>query len=184
MRQEMRTRAAKVEPRQRAHAGERVAELIRDAPGFQATPRIALFAALPDELPTALLFEACRRAGKLCLLPRCVQAGRLEFAVVERWQDLERGHFGILEPSSQLRSTPIGAKDLVVVPGLAFGPEGQRLGRGRVYYDRLLSPFVAGSPIRLGLGYHCQLASDIPTEAHDLRVHGVLAGRGIKLSRA
>ena len=70
--------------------------------------------------------------------------------------------------------TDYAAIDLAVIPGVAFTPDGRRLGRGRGYYDRLLAHFPQ-SPYLIGLCWPFQLLADLPTEPHDLTMHAVIA---------
>ncbi len=58
--------------------------------------------------------------------------------------------------------------DLILVPGLAFTPAGERLGRGKGHFDR----FLAGtSAIRVGVCFTEQLQTTLPTEPHDIKMH-------------
>ena len=54
--------------------------------------------------------------------------------------------------------------DILLIPGLAFGRNGERLGRGRGYYDKYLNNF---NNITIGLGLSDQIVEDIPMEEHD-----------------
>ncbi len=82
--------------------------------------------------------------------------------------DLMTGQFGILEPRPEA-VRPLGGDqiDAALVPGLAFDEAGNRLGRGRGYFDRLLRD-VRG--VKIALVYDFQVLSEVPTEAHDARV--------------
>lgn len=57
---------------------------------------------------------------------------------------------------------------LMIVPGLAFTPDGSRLGRGGGYYDRFLSRWTMTT---IGVAYPCQIYRDLPREPHDLSVN-------------
>ncbi len=63
--------------------------------------------------------------------------------------------------------------DLVLVPGLAFTPAGQRLGRGGGFYDRLLTGRATGA-YKLGICFASQLLQSIPTEEHDAVLDAVI----------
>jgi len=103
------------------------------------------------------------------LLPRILNsAGEMEFAIVENLaEDLESGAFGILGPKPDL--TPFGGSGnlTIFVPGLAFGPNGERVGRGKGYYDRILAKFP--DALRVGICFDVQLfrPEEIPQQKHD-----------------
>jgi hypothetical protein len=67
---------------------------------------------------------------------------------------------------------PSGTPGLVVVPGVAFDRAGGRLGRGKGYYDRLLTSLRAESAqfTAIGVGYEHQLLDEVPVEGHDQAV--------------
>lgn len=80
--------------------------------------------------------------------------------------------FGILEPKSTPRVC-IDEVDLVVVPGIAFDLHGNRLGRGKGYYDRLLRDVRA---VKVGLCFNFQLVHSVPTDELDIRMDAVMSG--------
>lgn len=61
--------------------------------------------------------------------------------------------------------------DLAVIPGVAFDRSGNRLGRGKGYYDRLLPHIFA---YKVGICFSFQLVEDIPTREFDARVDEIL----------
>lgn len=75
---------------------------------------------------------------KQILLP-VVTGDDLELRVYTGPGDLATGAYGIEEPTGAL-FTDYDAIDFIVVPGVAFDRNGNRLGRGKGYYDRLLPP--------------------------------------------
>lgn len=154
-------------------AGEAAAAAIADSGEFASADRVALYAALPDELPTAPLFDAVRRAGKQSLFPRCTPLWELEFASVESWDELRLGRYGVLEPPAALAAlaaTRLSAADLVIVPGVAFDRQGVRLGRGGGYYDRTFPPGREGMPLLMGLAFAFQVVDSVPAGPGDRAV--------------
>jgi 5-formyltetrahydrofolate cyclo-ligase len=75
-----------------------------------------------------------------------------------------------------LRRSRLEEVDVVLVPGLAFGPDGRRLGRGAGYYDRFLAEIDADT---VGLTTRDRIRSDIPVESHDLRVGWLATEDGV-----
>jgi len=95
--------------------------------------------------------------------------------------ELAPGRFGILEPAPGLRGDPRRdipphRVDLVVVPGVAFDPQGNRLGSGFGFYDRLLARVRADTHL-VAPCFQCQVVSCVPAEPHDIRVHQVITER-------
>ena len=110
-------------------------------------------------------------------VPRFNQSSR-EYemvAVHDLSTDLVMGHYGILEPRSELAGLQPpydGDRRMMwLIPGLGFDMKGHRLGRGGGYYDRLL---CGATGMKTGIGYDCQIFDAIPCEPHDIGVDYVV----------
>lgn len=185
--------AAKRELRRRAGArrraaiaahGDEVAARVRDhllaEPAVRAAGRVALYAALPDEVPTRTLFDALGQAGIARLMPRTAQDRRLEFALVESWAELVPGEFGVLAPAAGVPAATLRASDVVVVPGVAFDRSGRRLGRGGGYYDRSLPPDADAAPALIGAACEEQIVDSVPHGSHDRVMDAIVTERGVR----
>jgi 5-formyltetrahydrofolate cyclo-ligase len=153
--------------------------LIRSKPARSAT-RIALYAALPGELPTKPLFDAVIENFGAALLPRTVDSDRIEFFSVVHWDQLRPGRYGVPEPPVDAPATPLAAGDLVVVPGLAFDSKGNRLGHGKGYYDRAFAGGTGESPMLVGFGYEFQIVDEVPHGEMDRRMDVIVTERAIR----
>ncbi|MFO7536303.1 MAG: 5-formyltetrahydrofolate cyclo-ligase [Kiritimatiellia bacterium] len=144
---------------------------------FREARWVACYRALPGEVDTARLFQACFAAGKAMAVPvmrphlRAYAWGRLGPDTAMR-----PGPLGIPEPSDPEWVEP-DALDLIVVPGVAFDRNGGRLGHGKGYYDRLLAE--AGRAFKAGLAFEWQLAECIPRESHDVAMDMVITEKQI-----
>ena len=138
---------------------------------------ILAFAPLATEPMIDPVIDRWRSEGRKVLLPRTLdRPGMMELAPLECLMgELPVGAFGIRTPRGP--SHPGDAIDAILVPGIAFDRQGRRLGHGGGYYDRLLAE-TRGAVI-LGVGFECQLESEIPEEAHDRRVQEVVTEQGI-----
>jgi 5-formyltetrahydrofolate cyclo-ligase len=112
--------------------------------------------------------------GKSVLLPR-IEGQRLELHAVSGPDDLVEGPFGILEPRADAPGADPQA-DFILVPGLAFDPEGGRLGRGGGFYDRFLAGFQG---VKVGVCFPELVVDEIPMEPHDIRMDFVATSEGI-----
>src|SRR5207342_2860520 len=91
--------------------------------------------------------------------------------VSDAQHDLQPGRFGLPEPVTACSSLDLKQLDLTLVPGVAFALNGNRLGRGKGYYDRLLEKIPG---CKCGVAFDWQLKVDIPTEGHDVRLNCIL----------
>lgn len=85
--------------------------------------------------------------------------------------DLAPGAWGILEPRPEcVRPVEPVELDLVVVPGVAFDPGGNRLGYGGGFYDRFL-PGTRPETVYLAPAFEVQVVADVFPGPHDVPVH-------------
>lgn len=141
--------------------------------------RVALYRALPGELSLRGLEEWLREAGCRLHYPRIVGKFKIEFAEVPARLDPEsawqRGPLGIEEPHFSLAPVDPSSLQVIFMPGLAFGPEGQRVGMGAGYYDRFLPQ--ATQALRVALTFDDQLFGQIEQNPWDQPVHWILTDR-------
>ncbi len=132
--------------------------------------RIMLYAALWDEVNLELVLHDALASGKTVVYPTVVGD---DIIPVEIKSDTvwEVGDFGIMEPQAEEYT---GGFDTIVVPGVAFDKRGNRLGRGKGYYDRFLSKHEGS--YRLGVCFDFQVVEEVPTEDFDYPMHDVVFG--------
>ncbi len=125
---------------------------------------IGLYAALKKEVYTEALFNLFTQQKVQVFFPRVKTKTELQWVKVQFIQDLQKGALGILEPKTGLSVEAINQIEALIIPGLAFDLQGQRLGKGFGYYDRALKNY---SGLRIALAYDFQVFPEIPFEAHD-----------------
>lgn len=140
-------------------------------PRLQAARTVMMYYSLPDEVCTHTVIDTLTGMGKTVVLPVVVGEGLMQLRRYTGRESLRQGAYGIMEPVGDL-FTDINFIDLIVVPGMAFDPQGHRLGRGKGYYDRFLSqtPHI----YKLGMCFDFQKTSLVPTSEHDIPVDEVL----------
>jgi len=157
-----------------AQASLRVQSAFLGADFYRASSAIVLYAALDNEVSTDLIFDDALASGRMVFYPRLDRAtDTLSLCHVESRSDLRPGAYGILEPATLSIETASIAPCVVVVPGLLFTRDGERIGRGAGHYDRL----IAGLPrhaITVGLAYSFQLLDHLPQSAWDRRLNFVV----------
>ena len=102
---------------------------------------------------------------------------RLLFRAWSETCEMVEGPFGAAIPASGQEFDP----DILIVPLVAFGPGGQRLGYGGGFYDRTLEYLRAQKPITaIGFAYDAQMATDLPQEATDQPLDMIVTEAGVK----
>ena len=136
-------------------------------PDFAKAETVMLYSALPDEVQTQTFLEKWRLKKKI-ILPTVVGD---DIIPVEYGKDttFAVGDFNILEPQNEPYT---GSFDLIIVPGVAFDRKGNRIGRGRGYYDRFLCQHLDVK--RIGICFDFQLVDEVPSEPFDIRMDEVL----------
>ena len=176
LRQHIRRLKLACQPPEREALSRGLCRAVQASPQWAEARTVLLYHALPDEVSlSALLLEALR-AGKRVLLP-VVVGDDLALRPYTGEQSLHSGPFGIAEPLGG-DFTAYDQIDLALIPGLAFDAHGHRLGRGRGYYDRLLPRLTRA--FLLGVCFPFQLVESVPTDSHDVTVHGVCTGQTIE----
>jgi len=142
------------------------------------------YAAFRSELDTRPLLEWGWREGLAVLLPVCVPEDRsLELYLVRSFDELRPGAYGLPEPdpAQAERWRDLRGIGAVFVPGLAFAPDGRRLGYGGGYYDRFAARMrgAGGAARWMGLGFSLQIVPGVPAEPHDLRLDGYITEEGV-----
>ncbi|MDR2883310.1 MAG: 5-formyltetrahydrofolate cyclo-ligase [Alistipes sp.] len=145
---------------------------IESSPQFAAARTVALYHALPDEVPTEEMLHRWLGIKRLAL-PVVHSGGAMTFHEYLGPGDLAPGVFGISEPRTDRQITPQEI-DLMLVPGVAFDSAGQRLGRGRGFYDRYLSQPAATHIYKVGLCHSGALVPEIPAETHDVAMNRIV----------
>jgi 5-formyltetrahydrofolate cyclo-ligase len=116
---------------------EAISQTVLHHPHVRTAKVILLYKALPDEVETQMLLDQLEEEGKTVLLPVVIGPDKLELRLYEGIGKMREGTYNIQEPVGKAFLN-LAQIDTAVVPGMAFDNTGNRLGRGRGYYDRLL----------------------------------------------
>ncbi|HEX5920086.1 MAG TPA: 5-formyltetrahydrofolate cyclo-ligase, partial [Nocardioides sp.] len=101
---------------------------------------VAAYVSVGSEPGTGLLLDALVAAGKRVVLPVLLPDNDLDWAAYAGPDSIMKAVRGLYEPAgARLGVDSIRTADVVLVPGLAVSPTGDRLGRGGGSYDRALA---------------------------------------------
>lgn len=96
---------------------------------------------------------------------------------ITKESDLKQNSFGYFEPKSIL---PVNIEeiDLVIVPGVVFDKNLNRIGFGKGYYDKILNR-LKPSAKKVALAHDFQVLEDIPAEEHDVKMDMIITEKNI-----
>ena len=151
-------------------ASERLGELFLNCPEYQAAKTIYGYLPYNQEVRTVPMLEQAMKDGKRVAVPKCY-GDQMRFIYMEDLSLVENGYANIPEP---IADEPVADDPtaLVLMPGLAFTEEGNRMGYGGGFYDK----FLAAEPNHptVALCYDFQMVDYIPTDDYAIPVDRVL----------
>ncbi len=183
LRREMRQRRRALSNRERQAAARAVASRLRSLMHLRHNLRVAIYLSAGAELDTAPLLALLRRHGCRIFVPR-VRGERETLIFLPLQPPLQTSRFGIPEPRLEPhRRVDPRNLDLVLVPLLAFGPRGERLGSGLGFYDQtfafLRQRRAWKKPRLVGLAYHWQGVQRLQSEQWDVPLSAVVTDREV-----
>ncbi len=160
----------------RQSANRTISKQVLALSGFCEAETVLAYMSFAAEFCTSEIVRAALDRDKILVLPKINRSERrLDlFEVTDLDSDLIPGIWGILEPDPE-RCERISAEevDFVLVPGVAFDADCNRLGYGGGYYDRLLGD-VGPFATLVAAAFTVQLVDRVPVEAHDIALDAVV----------
>ena len=173
LRKAIRVRLEALPPEAKAEKSAAICRALAHTPEWHAARTVGFFSPLDSE-PNIDLLWAVLGERAVCY-PRIHGEDLVFIRVPDREALLESTRWNLLEPPHHDEHVaPIREIDLFLVPGVAFTPDGHRLGRGKGYYDRLLAHPAFRSPA-FGVCFAEQLVAHLPVEDHDRPVSRVFS---------
>jgi 5-formyltetrahydrofolate cyclo-ligase len=192
LRKEIRARMKELSREDILLESSKVWDRLFELPAYKTSRSVGIFLSMPaGEIATEALIQDAVRTGKDIYVPQVgknfEQADMDLLKVVDpKTKDgtlfhhaWPRNKWGIPEPPPDMQVVVAkpGDLDLIIVPGLGFDKEGNRLGQGKGYYDRFIARMALGSdkpPYLVAVGLDCQLVESIPFGDHDRPMDKVL----------
>jgi len=160
-------------PADRKSGSKKICAELQRRDFFKPANSILFFAPLENEPDIWPLLTGALAGNKIVALP-CfdAEAQRYKSRQVKNLHvEIISGQFGIREPMIGCMEIPLDDLDLILVPGVAFDSRGNRLGRGKGFYDRLLEKFRGK---KIGIAFDEQIVGNVPTESLDVKMDFIL----------
>ncbi|MFH0971368.1 MAG: 5-formyltetrahydrofolate cyclo-ligase [Candidatus Micrarchaeota archaeon] len=151
-----------------------ICERLIALPEFKSAKTILFYIPIKNEAGTMPAILAAKKQNKVVGAPR-IENGR----ILPKKLDLKKlkiGLFGVPEPYAAA-NIPMASIDLVVVPGVAFDLQGNRMGYGKGYYDSFLQKLPHAK--KIALAYELQIVAHFEKEPHDIAVGKIITEKRI-----
>lgn len=151
--------------KERSEASKTIAKKLYELEAFKSAANIFLYSSFGSEVDTKPITERLLSEGKAVALPRCTDDKNMVFHYIDSLDDLKSGYKRILEPDEK-SPMALSEPDIIIVPGVAFDANMNRIGYGRGYYDRVFKAIPLYVP-KIALAFDVQIADEIPYETLD-----------------
>lgn len=180
LRKALRRLLSQIPPEDLERRSAAACRLLFEQDEYQRAERIMIFLSSPHEVDTRQLALQAWADLKTVLAPRVTwdQRRMIPVEIQSIVSGVESGFMGIREPAAGL-PYPVADIDLVIVPGLGFDEQGNRLGRGRGFYDRFLSHPELHA-VACGLALEDQLVEPIPVGPSDVQVDMLVTDQQVR----
>lgn len=170
LRQELRRRLNALSPDELRTRSAATCRRLMELPEYRRAEIVMLFLSMPKEVDTSPIAQHCWSSLKRVLAPKVAweQRRMLPIEIHSLTSDVREGLMGVREPVDGL-PIPVADIDLVIVPGLGFDEAGNRLGRGRGFYDGFLSHRDFHG-VSCALALETQVVEQVPSDQGDVRI--------------
>jgi 5-formyltetrahydrofolate cyclo-ligase len=153
---------------------KRIKEQVFQMDEFKDAKTVLFYVSYDNEVYTHEMIKESLMIKKQVVVPKTdLNHHMIQCCSLTQWDDLIAGAYNILEPRQEnVNEVSPESIDLIIIPGIAFDCQGNRIGHGMGYYDKLLRKIMNAH--RLGLAFEFQIVESIPPEKHDVRVEKIV----------
>jgi 5-formyltetrahydrofolate cyclo-ligase len=141
-------------------------------PAYLESDTIFTYVSVKNEVDTTPLIQQAIKDHKQIAVPKVTGKRTLTFYYITSFEDLEPAKFNLLEPKENCELA-IKSPEIIVIPGLAFDKNKNRLGYGGGFYDSYLAQHQGGQ--KVGLTYDFQIIEEVPVNDHDILLDMVIS---------
>ncbi|HEY6009906.1 MAG TPA: 5-formyltetrahydrofolate cyclo-ligase [Nitrospirota bacterium] len=160
---------------ERARKSREIEERLFSLAEFSEAAVVMFFASFRSEVETGGMIRRALAAGKRVVLPKVKGEALALFEIRDFDRDVSPGAWNIPEPREAV-SANLGDIDLIILPGVAFDGQGNRLGYGAGFYDKLLPAFRKTT---VALAFEVQIVPRVPVSPHDIPVRKIVTEKRV-----
>ena len=149
-------------------------------PEYKNSSVVMFYVSTDKEVSTRAPIEKAISENKQIAIPFILKSKNIMLPCkITDFKDLNPGPLGILQPSKEkIQTVSLPSIDLIIVPGIAFDKKGNRVGRGKGFYDRFLKLANPKTP-KIALAFSCQIAEQIPSKEYDIAMDKIITEDGV-----
>lgn len=143
---------------------------------FKSASTVMLYSNYKNEVATWGIIKECFKENKRVVLPKTIKEGNdILPCIITDSSELIQGAYGIYEPDGR-NVIDKNQIEIIIIPGVAFDKNGDRIGHGAGYYDRFLKDF---SGIKAGICYNFQVVENAWPDEYDIKMDYLITEMGI-----
>lgn len=148
-----------------------IIEKVINDPWYKEAKVIAIYKSLFSEVNTKDLIKECFEKNKIVLLPK-IEKGFMNFYKIDENEKLLKSKFGVEEPLGLKEKLYTKNQiDLMIVPGVGFDKDNNRIGFGKGYYDK----YLENTNIKtVGICFKEQIVDKLPHDEFDIRMDKII----------
>ncbi|MBD7913968.1 5-formyltetrahydrofolate cyclo-ligase [Clostridium sp. Sa3CUN1] len=147
---------------------------------YKKSKSIFIYLSFDTEIDTKKIINRALQDKKEVYIPKIYKKDKSMKAIrLNSFEDLNKNSMGILEPIDDSDYINKEEIDLIIVPGVVFDLNGNRIGYGGGYYDRYLEDIKKVSN-KVALAYDLQIVDFIDPEAHDISVDYIITNTKVR----
>jgi 5-formyltetrahydrofolate cyclo-ligase len=175
LRARMRSARQQISADSRRRQSQSIARRLQGIIDKESPARIGLYLATAYEVNLDSVIDQCLAQGREVYLPHLGDP-QAPFRRFLSWDEIETGPLDLRQPSSKALAADAASLHLIVVPGLAFDRDGNRLGHGGGWYDKVLSNAITPQKrVVIGVCFEEQIVRTVPYEPFDVRMDMVVS---------
>lgn len=141
---------------------------------------IFIYVSFGSEVDTHKIINKAIKDNKSIYVPKTDMEKKEMIAIkIHSLSELVVDSYGILAPISVDKTLISNKFDVIIMPGVAFDKEGNRIGYGGGYYDKYIKDNDANTTPKVALAYDEQIIEKIESEAHDINVDFIISSKKV-----
>lgn len=167
-----------IDPKEQIKKNASIRKRLYASNDFRKAKRILFYASFRSEAATIQCIIHALKLKKTVMLPLVDRKKKtLRIFQIKKISDLSSGFMGIPEPAAhKSNERRLNDLDIAIIPGAGFDPEGNRLGYGAGYYDKLMSKSKKNIQ-KIALAFEEQIVPEIPSENHDVKMDKIITDK-------